>query len=73
MKTVLIQIIEDNIFANYKGVARLLEGQFIEDDEVAWYNTGRRSYFRFNGVVRTVTRTEDLSRVVDPILDVFLS
>ena len=55
MKTVLIQIIEDNIFANYKGVARLLEGQFIEDDEVAWYNTGRRSYFRFNGVVRTVT------------------
>ncbi|MEW6401267.1 MAG: GNAT family N-acetyltransferase [Chloroflexota bacterium] len=69
----LIKIIEDNIFANYKGVARLLEGRFIEDDEIAWYNTGRRSHFRFNGVVRTATRTEELSRVVDPVLDVFLS
>jgi hypothetical protein len=35
MKSTLIKIIEDNIFANYKGVARLLEGQFIENDEVA--------------------------------------
>jgi GNAT superfamily N-acetyltransferase len=73
MNSTLIKIIEDNIFTNYKGVARLLNGQFIEDDEVAWYTTGRRSHFRYNGVVFTKTRTGELSRVVDPILDIYLS
>lgn len=68
-----IQAIEDNIFAYYKSIARLLGGQFVEEDQVAWFTTGRRSLFRFNGVVRTTTRTEDLPNVVDPILDVFLA
>lgn len=72
MKADLTQVIEDNIFGYYKGIARLLDGQFIENDEVAWYNTGRRSHFRFNGVVRTATRTEELRRIVDPILDEYL-
>ncbi len=40
---------------------------------MAWFFTGRRSLYRFNGVLRTVTRKEELSRVVDPILHVFLS
>lgn len=72
MKSDLIQAIEDNIFGYYKGIARLLDGQFIEHNEIVWYNTGLRSHFRFNGVVRTATRTEKLSRVVDPILDEYL-
>lgn len=73
MKATLIRIIEDNVLVNYKGVARLLNGQFIENDEVAWYMTGLKSHFRFNGIVRTTIHTGELSRVVDPILDVYLS
>lgn len=73
MKPALIQIIEENIFANYKGLTQLLEGRFNENEETAWYNTGFKSHFRFNGVVRTKTRTEALSRVVDPVLNEFLS
>ncbi len=68
-----IQAIEDNIFTYYKGIARLLGGQFVEEEQVAWFTAGRRSLFRFNGVVRTTTHTEDLPNVVDPILDVFLA
>ena len=68
-----VQVIEDNALTYYKGLARLLDGRFTENDEVAWFSTGRRSLYRFNGVVRTVTRAEDLSRIVDPILESFLS
>ena len=53
MKAELKKIVEDNILAYYKSIARLLEGEFIESDNVSWYNTGCKSHFRFNGVVRT--------------------
>ncbi|CAG1016483.1 hypothetical protein ANAEL_05643 [Anaerolineales bacterium] len=68
-----IQAIEENILTYYKELTRLLDGRFMESDEVVWYETGRQSLFRFNGVLRTATRTEELSRIVDPILDLFLS
>ena len=71
MKAELKKIVEDNILAYYKSIARLLEGEFIESDNVSWYNTGRKSHFRFNGVVRTTPSADDLSKVVDPILEVF--
>lgn len=66
--------VEDNILAYYRGIARHLGGRFIEDERVAWFNTGRRSLLRFNAVLRTVAGSpEVLRRVADPILDVFLS
>ncbi|KAA0255757.1 MAG: GNAT family N-acetyltransferase [Chloroflexi bacterium] len=67
------QLIEDNILTYYKAIARLLNGDFIETDEVAWFTTGRRSLYRFNGVVSTKIRAGDLSKVIDPILETFLS
>jgi ribosomal protein S18 acetylase RimI-like enzyme len=66
-------LIEDNVLTYYKAIARLLNGDFTETDEVAWFITGRRSLYRFNGVVSTKIRTEDLSKVIDPILETFLS
>jgi ribosomal protein S18 acetylase RimI-like enzyme len=69
-----IQAIEENALTYYKGIARLLGGQYIEDEQIVWFKTGRRSLGRFNGVLRTVvSRAEDLGKVVDPILGVFLS
>jgi ribosomal protein S18 acetylase RimI-like enzyme len=68
-----IKVIEENFLTYYKGLTHLLGGRFMESDEVVWYETGRRSLFRFNGVLRTATHTEELSRIVDPILEVFLS
>ena len=68
-----IQAVEENAITYYKGIARLLDGSFVENDEVAWFCTGRRSLYRFNGVVRTATRTQNLSSLVDPILEIFLS
>lgn len=68
-----IQAIEENAIAYYKGITRFLGGQFNEQDRVTWFTTGRRSVFRFNGVVRTALNTRELDGVVDPILDFFLS
>jgi GNAT superfamily N-acetyltransferase len=68
-----IKAIEENALTYYKGIARLLNGRFIENDEVAWFITERQSLYRFNGVGRTATRTENLSGLVDPILETFLS
>jgi ribosomal protein S18 acetylase RimI-like enzyme len=68
-----IQFIEDNVLTYYKAIARLLNGNFIKTDEVAWFTTGRRSLYRFNGVVSTTIRAGDLSKVIDPILETFLS
>jgi GNAT superfamily N-acetyltransferase len=69
-----VPVFEENALTYYKGVARLLGGQYIEDEQVVWFKTGRRSLGRFNGVLRTViSRAEDLGKVVDPILEVFLS
>lgn len=68
------QIVEDNILTYYRGIARHLGGRFIEDEQVAWFTTGRRSLLRFNAVLRTVADSpEVLRRAADPILDVFLS
>ena len=68
-----IQAVEENALTYYKGIARLLDGRFTETDGIAWFTTERRSLYRFNGVVRTATRAEDLSRIADPILESFLS
>lgn len=69
-----IHIIEGNFLTYYKGIARLLGGRYIEQDQVTWFTTGRRSLLRFNGVLRTVvSRADGLSRIVEPILNVFLS
>ncbi|MBM3134334.1 MAG: GNAT family N-acetyltransferase [Chloroflexi bacterium] len=69
-----IQAVEDNILTYYRGIARSLGGQFIEQDQVAWFTTGRRSLLRFNAVLRTVADSpQALRRVADPILDLFLS
>lgn len=68
-----IQAIEDNVLTYYTGIARLLNGDFNETDEVAWFTTGRRSLYRFNGVVSTTTRARNLGGAMDPILETFLS
>ncbi len=68
-----IQLIEDNVLTYYTALARLLNGDFIETDEIAWFTTGRRSLYRFNGVVSTKIRAGNLSKVIDPILETFLS
>lgn len=68
-----IQTVIENALTYYRGLARLLDGWFIENDEVAWFWTDRRSLYRFNGVVRTTTRTEKLGELAEPILETFLS
>jgi len=69
-----IQAFEDNILAHYRGIARHLGGQFIENAQVAWFTTGRRSLLRFNAVLRTIAGSpEELRRLADPILELFLS
>lgn len=68
-----IQLIEDNVLTYYKALARLLNGEFTETDEVAWFTTGRQSLYRFNGVVSAKIRAGNLSKVIDPILETFLS
>lgn len=66
--------IEENALTYYKGIARLLGGQYLEQEQITWFITGRRSLMRFNGVLRTaVSRGEELGRVVDPVLEEFLS
>lgn len=71
MKT---KTIEENALTYYQSIARLLGGQYHEQEHLVWFTTGRRSLLRFNGVLKTaVPCTEDLSRVADPVLDVFLS
>lgn len=67
------QAIEENALTYYEGIARLLVGHFTETKDITWFSTGRQSLYRFNGILRTPTRTEDLSDLVDPILDNFIS
>ncbi len=70
----LIHAIEDNALAYYKGMARYLGGQYIEQEQATWFTTGRRSQFRFNGVLHTaVSPAEGLHKMADPILAVFLA
>ncbi len=38
-----IQIVEENAITYDKGVTRLFEGQYLEEDQIAWFSTGRRS------------------------------
>ena len=68
-----ISLVEENALTYYKGIARLLDGHFTETDGITWFATERRSLYRFNGVVRTATRAEDLSRIADSILESFIS
>lgn len=68
-----ISFVEENALTYYKGIARLLDGRFTETDGITWFATERRSLYRFNGVVRTATRAEDLSRIADSILESFIS
>ena len=51
-----IQAIEENALTYYKGIARLLNGDFIETDEIAWFTTGRRSLYRFNGGIWSMSQ-----------------
>ena len=70
----LIHAIEDNALAYYKGMARYLGGEYIEQEQATWFTTGRRSQFRFNGVLHTaVSPAEGLHKMADPILAVFLA
>lgn len=69
-----IQIAEENAITYYKGITRLLEGQYLEDDQVTWFITGRRSLGRFNGVLHTaVSNVDAISNVVDSIIMKFVS
>ena len=68
-----ISLVEENALTYYKGIARLLGGHFTETEEIAWFTTGRQSLYRFNGVLRTATRAENLSRLADPIFETLLS
>lgn len=63
------QSVEGNALSYYKGIARLLNGNFTETAEIAWFTTGRRSLFRFNGILRSPTRVENLVEIADPILE----
>jgi GNAT superfamily N-acetyltransferase len=68
-----IKAIEENAIAYYECIARFLGGQFHEQEDFVWFTTQCRSVFRFNGVVHTAVRSDELSRVVDPMLESFLS
>lgn len=69
-----IQILEENAISSYKGITRLLDGQYIEQDQVTWITTGRRGLGLFNGVLHTaVSRKEEISMMIAPTLVVFLS
>jgi ribosomal protein S18 acetylase RimI-like enzyme len=69
-----MQTVEDNILTYYRGIARHLDGRFVESEQVTWFTTGRRSLLRFNAVLRTIAGSpEALRHVADPILEVFLS
>ena len=69
-----IQIVEENAITYYKGITRLLEGQYFEQDQVTWFITGRRSLGRFNGVLHTaVSNVDAISNVVDSIIMKFVS
>ena len=69
-----LHVVEENALTYYQGIARLLGGQYHEQNYLIWFTTGRRSLLRFNGVLRTaVPSAEDLNRVADPVLEVFLS
>jgi len=66
--------IEDNILAYYRGITGYLGGQFFENEQVAWFTTGRHSLLRFNGVLRIIADSlPALHRLADPILDHFLT
>lgn len=66
-------MVEENALAYYKGLSQSLGGQFIEQEHIAWFVTGRRSLMRFNGVLRAVASLENLAELCDPILNTFLS
>lgn len=66
-------MIDDNVITYYKGLAHSLGDTFIENDEIAWFYTGRRSILRFNGVLKISTTKKPLATIGDPVLDHFRS
>ncbi len=68
-----IQIIEENVIAYYRDLTQLLGGQFIEQDHLVWFTTGRRSLLRFNGVLRFLVSPENLDALAGPVLAHFRS
>lgn len=67
-----VRIVEEGIIAYYKGLALSLGGQFYDqDDDLVWFCTGRRSLYRFNGVLRAATAPGKLAQVTAPIWDGF--
>lgn len=74
MNRLPIHDLEENAIAYYRGITRLLGGQFSVQEQLIWFTTGRRSRMRFNGVLRTVSSPpEAVGTLVQPILDTFLS
>lgn len=66
--------IEDNVLTYYKGFTLALGGTFNETDSLVWFTTGRPYFPRFNGVLRSVLPPgQDLSSLVDPVLEYFVS
>jgi GNAT superfamily N-acetyltransferase len=65
------QTVEENALVYYKGIAFSLGGHFVENEQLTWFSTGRRSVLRFNGVLWTRTAAEKLDEIALPILNHF--
>ncbi|MCZ7553138.1 MAG: hypothetical protein B6D39_00410 [Anaerolineae bacterium UTCFX2] len=69
MDITTIHIVEEGVIAYYKGIAQSLGGQFYDQDEdLIWFRTGRKSIFRFNGVLRARIPSKRLAETTGPIL-----
>lgn len=68
-----IQLVEENAQTYYKGIARLLGGEYHQEDHVVWFKTGRQSLYRFNGILRISVRGGNFGEIAEPILGTFIS
>lgn len=64
-------IIEENVSAYYRSITDSLDGQFFEQEPIAWFTSGRRSLVRFNGVLGSHAPAQDLPGVARPLLEHF--
>lgn len=65
-------IIEENVSAYYRSITDSLDGQFFEQEQIAWFTSGRRSLMRFNGVLRFHAPAQELHKIAKPVLEHFL-
>jgi GNAT superfamily N-acetyltransferase len=68
----LLLVVEDNVLAYYNGLAQSF-GRFVENDQISWFTTGKRSLLRFNGVLRLRASPGELTALVDSVVDYFRS